>query len=232
MEICVERRAPFEPIGSFTTCTRIGWPSASILSIGRFLLSPPLSFMSATWRNPARSRPISTNADCMPGSTRATRPTYTLPTRPRLAARSIRSSCTTPAEVTATRVSRGVTLIRMSSTQLVEELAGLVQRQPHHSRVAAAQLDHEARGAPLDRVGAGLVVALAARYVLRDLVARQRLERHFRCRQRELELVVVLERHRGQHLMALARQRAEHLLGLLAIGGLAEDAALEGHRGV
>ena len=30
--------------------------------------------MSATCRNAARARPISTNADCMPGSTRHTRP--------------------------------------------------------------------------------------------------------------------------------------------------------------
>src|SRR5688572_4583881 len=200
MEIWVESRAPFAPIGSFTTCTMIGWPSASVFSIGRSLPSR----RSATCRNPARSRPISMKADCMPGSTRATRPTYTLPTRPRLAVRSIKSSCTTPAAVTATRVSRGVTLIRMSSTQLFEELAGLVQRQPHHPRIAAAQLDHEARGAPLDPVGAGLVVALAGRHVLRDLVARQRLEQDLGGRQRELELVVVLDRHRGQHLVALA----------------------------
>src|SRR5919201_966613 len=38
-----------------------------------------------------------------------------LPTRPRPLERSMRSSCTTPAATTATRVSRGVTLIRISS---------------------------------------------------------------------------------------------------------------------
>src|SRR5678815_1274722 len=38
-----------------------------------------------------------------------------LPTRPRPLERSIRSSCTTPALITATRVSRGVTLMRISS---------------------------------------------------------------------------------------------------------------------
>src|SRR5688572_32053586 len=102
-----------------------------------------------------------------------------LPTRPRLAARSMSSSCTTPAPVTATRVSRGVTLIRISSlTQLVEELAGLVERQAHDARVAAAQLDHPAPGTPLDRVGARLVVALAARHVLRDIVRRKGLQVH------------------------------------------------------
>jgi hypothetical protein len=46
-----------------------------IFSIGR---STPLPLralqMSATWRKAARGRPISTNADCMPGSTRQTRP--------------------------------------------------------------------------------------------------------------------------------------------------------------
>src|SRR5678816_627372 len=84
------------------------------------------------------------------------------PTRPRLALRSIRSSCTTPEPVTATRVSCGVTLIRISSvTQFVEELAGLEERQPHDSRVAAAQLHDKPRRAPLDGIGAGLVVALA-----------------------------------------------------------------------
>src|SRR5688500_13386345 len=118
-----------------------------------------------------------------------------LPTSPRLAARSIRSSCTTPAAMMATRVSCGVTLIRTSSTQLFEEEAGLVERQPHHPGVAAAQLHHEAPGAPLDRVGAGLVVAFPARRVLRDLLGRELLQLHFGSRQREFHLVVVLERH-------------------------------------
>src|SRR5574341_1851367 len=112
-----------------------------------------------------------------------------LPTRPRLLARSIRSSWMTPAPVMATRVSCGVTLIRISSlTHLSEKLARLVERQPHHARVAALDLDHEARGASLDRVGAGLVVALAARHVLGDLVGRERRELHFRHREREFHL--------------------------------------------
>src|SRR5262245_24245251 len=130
-----------------------------------------------------------------------------LPTSPRLAARSISSSCTTPAAVTATRVSCGVTLMRISSTQLFEDQAGLVQRQPHHARIAAAQLDHEARGAALDRVGAGLVVALAGRHVMRDLVRRQLLHLHLGARERELGLVVVLERYGGQHFVVLAGER-------------------------
>src|SRR5687768_18496865 len=117
-----------------------------------------------------------------------------LPTSPRLAARSIRSSCTTPAATMATRVSCGVTLMSISSTQLVEEEAGLVKRQPHHPGVAAAQLHHEASGAPLDRVGAGFVVAFAARRVLRDLLGRELFQLHFGARQREFDLLVVLER--------------------------------------
>src|SRR5919106_4477925 len=102
-----------------------------------------------------------------------------LPTSPRLAPRSIRSSCTTPAPMTATRVSCGVTLIRISSlTHPVEELAGLVQRQAHHAGIAAAQFHHETRRAALDGVRTGLVVALAARDVLRDVFGRERCELH------------------------------------------------------
>src|ERR671925_427580 len=96
-----------------------------------------------------------------------------LPTSPRLAARSIRSSCTTPAAVIATRVSCGVTLIRISSTELLEQLAGLVERQAHDAVIAPADFHPQARGAALDRVGPRLVVALAARHVVRDLVRGQ-----------------------------------------------------------
>ena len=78
IEICVESRAPLVPIGSLTTCTMSGCPSARIFSIGRVAAdgSPfcRSSQMSATCRNAARSSPISMNADCMPGSTRTTRP--------------------------------------------------------------------------------------------------------------------------------------------------------------
>src|SRR5688572_28962212 len=110
----------------------------------------------------------------MPGRTRATRPMQMLPTSPRLALRSMSSSCTTPEPVTATRVSCGVTLIRISSvTQLVQELAGLVQRQAHHPRIASPQLDDEARGASLDGIGARLVVAFPCGHVLRDLLGRE-----------------------------------------------------------
>src|SRR5258706_649719 len=131
-----------------------------------------------------------------------------LPTSPRLAARSMRSSCTTPEPVMATRVSCGVTLTRMSSLTLtrtvpvdvllreparrrarqpLEHLGGLEERQPHHPRVAAAQLGDEARGRALDRVGAGLVVGLAGGDLVRDLAGRELLEPHLRSRQRALE---------------------------------------------
>src|SRR5882672_6277291 len=113
-----------------------------------------------------------------------------LPTRPRLAARSTSSSCTIPAATTATRVSWGLTLMRISSTHLFQQLGGLVQRQAHHPGIAAAQLDDEARRAPLDRVRAGLVVALAALDVAGDLGRGQFLEAHFRARDDALQPVV------------------------------------------
>src|SRR5256885_4513754 len=109
------------------------------------------------------------------------------PTTPRLAARSIKSSCTTPAVVTATRVSWGVTLMRISSCTFafgerdaLEQARRLVQRQAHHPGIAAAQLDDEARRAPLDRVGAGLVVRLAGGEGLPDVRGAQVLELHLR----------------------------------------------------
>src|SRR6185369_17593902 len=124
-----------------------------------------------------------------------------LPTRPRLAARSTTSSCTWPAESTATRVSCGVTLTSISSLTLrphtLEQLGGFVQRQAHDARETAPQLDDELRGAALDRVAAGLVVALAGGDVLADLVRRQRLELDLGDRQHAFELRFVLDCHRG-----------------------------------
>src|SRR4051812_41340677 len=139
-----------------------------------------------------------------------------LPTRPRPLERSTSSSCTTPLATAATRVSRGVTLMRISSLtcadspangELLQQLGGFVQRQPHHAGVAAAKLDDEARGAPLDGVGAGLVVAFAGIDVLLDLLRRELLEANLRARERALDPVVVLERDRGEHLVAAARER-------------------------
>jgi hypothetical protein len=72
MDTCVERRAPLLPMGSLTTLHQ------QRLALGEDLLDRPLGAfplpltaravqMSATCRNAARGRPISTNADCMPG---------------------------------------------------------------------------------------------------------------------------------------------------------------------
>src|SRR5438309_67036 len=118
--------------------------------------------------------------------------------RSRRAARPLSSSifCATPALVIATRVSRGVTLMRISSctrsVQPLDELPGLIKRQAHYAGVAAAQMHDEQGGPPLDRVGAGLVVALAAGDVLLDLVLGERLEAHFRDREGAFQPVGLL----------------------------------------
>src|SRR5579871_6691849 len=95
--------------------------------------------------------------------------------------------------------------MRMSSltgvSEAPEQLRRLVERQAHHSRIAAAQLDDEARRATLDGIGTGLVVALAGSDVVADLVVGERLERDLRHRQRALEVFLVLERDRGKHLV-------------------------------
>ena len=75
MLICVDSRAPFVPIGSFSTCTSSSWPSYRCFSIGWMPASVRDCQRSATCRNAARSRPMSMKADCMPGSTRVTTPT-------------------------------------------------------------------------------------------------------------------------------------------------------------
>src|SRR5882672_394239 len=112
-----------------------------------------------------------------------------LPTRPRLAARSMCSSWGTPDCITATRVSWGVQLIRMSSAmggrgypdlEIFDQLCRLVQRQAHHAGVAAAQLGDERLGAPLDRVRARLVGRFAARDVGLDVGLRELGEAHVR----------------------------------------------------
>src|SRR5258706_16230643 len=130
-----------------------------------------------------------------------------LPTRPRLAARSTSSSCRWPEESTATGVSCGLTLTRISSLTLnvhaLVQLRGLVERQPHDAGEAAAQLGDELRRAPLDGVGAGLVVALAGRDIAADLLGREGLEGDLRPRDHGLELRLVLHDDRGPHLLAL-----------------------------
>ena len=77
IETWVDSRAPLVPMASLMTCTVSVWPSKTWRSIGgsgaslRVLGCP---CRSATCRKAARSRPMSTKALCMPGSTRATLP--------------------------------------------------------------------------------------------------------------------------------------------------------------
>src|SRR3990167_4606738 len=136
-----------------------------------------------------------------------------LPTWPRAAARSTSSSCTTPAPATATRVSCGVTLIRISSSLMgvasLKQLRRLVKRQSHDPRVAAAQLGDEARGAALDGVAARLVAPFTGGDVLPDLLGRELLEAHFRARQGAFHPVAVFQRDRGEHFVLAVRQRGE-----------------------
>src|SRR3972149_4077067 len=126
-----------------------------------------------------------------------------LPTRPRLAARSPTSSCPWPALRTATRVSCGVTLTRISSltpcSHALQQLRRFIQRQPHDPGKAAAQFGDELRGAALDRIRAGLVVALAGRDVLPDFLFGKDLEFDLRNRDGALQLRSVPERDRREH---------------------------------
>src|SRR5450631_4147384 len=101
-----------------------------------------------------------------------------LPTRPRALARSMCNSCTTACSSIATRVSCGVTLMRISwlignggdgsacySWQMVADLGQYLgrfkQRQAHDARVAAFKVSDECRGASLNAIAASLVERLA-----------------------------------------------------------------------
>src|SRR5436189_4880805 len=94
------------------------------------------------------------------------------------------SSCSMPFSTSATRVSRGVTLIRISSDtlppsasgQAPEQRPGPVHRQAHHAGVAAFDAGYECAGAALDAVGAGLAAPLAARDVAGDVAFVHRAE--------------------------------------------------------
>ena len=127
--ICVVKRAPLVPIGSLMTCTNKVCPSNTCFSMGASAIGaspflPALSgsewralmllSKSATCKNAARSKPMSMKADCIPGNTRDTLPKYTLPTKPISKLRSMCSSCTALFSTTATRVSWGDQLIKIS----------------------------------------------------------------------------------------------------------------------
>src|SRR5258706_8653031 len=133
------------------------------------------------------------------------------PTSPGFAARWMCSSCGTPACMTPTRVSCGVQLIRMSSVmrralELLDELRGLVERQPHDARVAAVELGDEGRGAALDRVGARLVGRLAALDVGFELGPRELAETHPALAHELLGAGLGSDRDRGQHAVLASRE--------------------------
>src|SRR5277367_6865771 len=108
---------------------------------------------------------------------------------PRRLGRSRNTSCSTPLSTTAARASWVLALIRISvpsgrsgpfhlepagHARRAQQVRGLEQRQPHHTRVAAPQSADEHGAVTLNRIGAGLVAALArvpvvARFLGRDL---------------------------------------------------------------
>src|SRR4030081_1077540 len=151
-----------------------------------------------------------------------------LPTRPRFAARSMCSSCGTPACITPTRVSCGVQLIRMSSVmmrdlELPDELRGLVERQPHDPRVAAAQLGDEGRGAALDRVGTRLVGRLAALDVGFELPPRGLAETHPALAHPLLGARLDPERDGSEHAVLASGEEPQHARRVGGTRGLAEN---------
>src|SRR5207244_13645915 len=103
-----------------------------------------------------------------------------LPTSPRADERSMCNSWTTPCSSMATRVSCGVTLIRISwliavrsqdgKADACEDLGHLEQRQPHHPRIAGLQLLNERSSLALDGVTPALLDRPAGRYVTPDLL--------------------------------------------------------------
>src|SRR4051812_12941954 len=110
-----------------------------------------------------------------------------LPTRPRSSVRSRWSSCTAPFSTTATRVSWGAQLMRMScmgalvvaapsepDARLSQQLGRFVQGQSHDTGVTAVDAAYPAGHRALDRVRAGLAEWLAARDVGVDPGRRQR----------------------------------------------------------
>src|SRR5512141_1294505 len=109
-----------------------------------------------------------------------------LPTRPRLESRSMWISWTAPCSVTATRVSCGVTLMRICSfivsghvpPERAQQVRRLVQRQPHHAGVASLDALDEGACAALDAVAARLVERLAGQHVRLDARVVQGRERH------------------------------------------------------
>src|SRR6185312_6127781 len=181
-----------------------------------------------------------------------------LPTRPRALDRSTWSSCTTACSSTATRVSCGVTLIRISLARSSRASAansgagrpftvasseyatpgarqqrrGLRERQAYDARVAAVDALDERGGETLHRVRAGLVERLAGADVARDLVAGERRELDARHRHRERDVVAVAQRDAGHDLVRAAREARQHLGRVRGVARLAEHDAVDHHLGV
>src|SRR4029079_13438055 len=127
-----------------------------------------------------------------------------LPTSPRALERSTCNSCTTPCSSMATRVSCGVTLIRISCSTILllhngpadpgERGRGFCQRQSHHARVTAVDAGDEHCREALNRISASLVEGFAAGDISRDFPRRQAAHRHVRDGQDNLHVVLPAER--------------------------------------
>src|SRR5690349_1674533 len=239
----VVRRAPFVPMGSLTTWTRMSSPSftsarmSSPLGAPMSVLSGFGAAISAACRNAVRSRPTSMNAACMPGSTRCTRPLYRLLTMPRRLWRSMNNSVSTPFSTSAARFSRGATLIRISvvtgqsrqlavphrDAGLLQQVRRLEERQSHDAGVGTRDAGDEHGAEALDRVGAGLALGLAAFPILLDFLARQRPENHLRGRVEQLRAIAGPQRNRGVNLVIAPRQPAEHVMRVFLRFRLSED---------
>src|SRR3990167_5291710 len=107
---------------------------------------------------------------------------------PRLLLRSIYRSCTTPSCITATRVSCGVTLIRISSLILFglwnriikvpQQLDGFKQRQTHHTGIAAGKMLDKRAGTSLYTITASLVSIFMGKQIAVDALFVKRGKAH------------------------------------------------------
>ena len=212
---------------------------------------PPWPFwrssqMSATCRNAARSRPISTNADCMPGQ--HARDLAHVDVADQAAARGAldvqllhrRRVHHRDARLLRRDVDEDVlvhahaTCAARAALHALQQLRGLVQRQAHHAGVAAADLgDERARRGPGSRrrrpcrrlAGGDVLRGSPAPSSVAELAPR-------RPTARTPAALVELERDRGQHLVRAPGQRGEHGRGLAPVRRLAEDALAERDGGV
>src|SRR5437764_2209403 len=148
-----------------------------------------------------------------------------LPTLPRSSVRSMCSSWTAPFSTTATRVSWGAQLIRMScivrssavpvsgpdvDARPLEQRGRLVQRQAHDTGVAALDLLDPGGCAALDRVGAGLSERLAGRDVALDPRRRDDREANPRHARRQARATTRRDCDAADDAVAAAREQREH----------------------